>query len=291
MQNWYQHTLEAMQLNGLAPRSAKTYMREIRKLSRHYHDADPEALSEEQVREYILHRRNIDCLSESSMRILHRGVRFFYADMLLRHWPTLELLRAGRERRLPEVLSREEVHRIIACTPRLHNQVYFFTVYSCGLRLSEALELTVNDIKRDRMAVHVRGAKGNKDRYVPLPDRTYKALRMYWATHRNPELIFPARGRDDKTAPRATSPMSIQTVQGAFRRARIRAGLPLSRKATIHTLRHSYATHLLESGVHIRAVQRYLGHSHLEATMVYLHLTKRGQEDAFERINDVMGGL
>ena len=288
---WYSLISETMQLNGLAPRSAKTYIREIVKLSKHFENENPMNLNEGQVREFILHRRNVDQLSEASMRILHRGIKFLYCDMMQREWDTLRVLRAGQAKILPEILSAEEIHRIIANMVTFHNQVFCFTVYSCGLRLSEALNLTIHDIKQDRKAIHVRAGKGRKDRYVPLPDRTYRALRKYWAIHKNPTLIFPAHGQSNKLAPISKSPMSIQSVQGAFRKARLKAGIQLPRRPTIHTLRHSYATHLLENGVHIRLVQQYLGHSHLEATMRYLHVTRKGADDALDKINSLMGGL
>ncbi len=291
MDNWYERTQEFLKLKGYSPKTVDSYSRHIRKLGEHYGGADPEALSEEQVRDYILHRREVDCLSESSMRNLHAGVRFFYRDILLKGWHLLNILRAGHERHLPEVFTEEEVHRVIASTRTLHSQVYFFTVYSCGLRLSEGLNLTVNDIKRDGMLLYVRNGKGRKDRTVPLPERTYRALRMYWKTHRNPELLFPALGRDGKMGPRATAPMAMVSVQGAFRRAKHAAGFPFSRKVSIRTLRHSYATHLLEHGVHIRAVQQFLGHAQLETTMIYLHVTRRGQEDSAAKINQLMEGL
>ena len=149
--------------------------------------------------------------------------------------------------------------------------------------------LQVSDIDGVRRFIHVHRGKGAKDRYVPLPDTTYSLLREYWKTHRNPKLIFPALGRGHNLGPKAVTPMAIDSVQGAFREAKIRAGI--RKRASIHTLRHSYATHLLEAGVNIRAIQRYLGHSQLETTMVYLHLTDRGQEDSFNLINQVMKGV
>ena len=130
----------------------------------------------------------------------------------------------------------------------------------------------------------------SKDRYVPLPDTTYALLRRYWVTHRNPNLIFPALGRGHNLGPTSLTPMAIDSVQGAFRQAKVIAGIK-KRRVSIHTLRHSYATHLLEAGVNIRAIQRYLGHGQLETTMVYLHLTSKGQEDAYGIINEVMKGL
>jgi integrase/recombinase XerD len=159
-----------------------------------------------------------------------------------------------------------------------------------GLRLHEALYLQVSDIDGQRLLVHVHRGKGAKDRYVPLPEDTLESLRAYWKTHRNPTWLFPATGRDQKLAPSAMYPMSRASVQGAFRKAKQRAGITKLGLA-IHSLRHSYATHLLEAGVNLRLIQLYLGHTRLETTMVYLHLTHKGHEDAYARINSLMQGL
>jgi site-specific recombinase XerD len=153
------------------------------------------------------------------------------------------------------------------------------TVYSLGLRLHEALFLQVSDIDGQRLQVHIHRGKGAKDRYVPLPAETLALLRTYWKTHRHPPWLLPATGRNHQQSPTATTPMSRSSVQGAFRTAKYRAGLTKTGGA-IHTLRHSYATHLLEAGVNPRLIQRYLGHTQLETTMIYLHLTHKGQEEA-----------
>jgi integrase len=171
-----------------------------------------------------------------------------------------------------------------------HNRAFLCTVYACGLRLQEALYLEVADIDSDRMMIHVHRGKGAKDRLVPLPRRTLETLRAHWKTHRNPRFIFPAQGRDGRSGPSASSPMAIASVQGAMRGAKARAGIT-KRGVSIHTLRHAYATHLLEAGVNLRVIQRHMGHSSLETTMVYLHLTHTGQEQAYALIDALMGDL
>lgn len=168
-----------------------------------------------------------------------------------------------------------------------HNYAYLMTVYSCGLRLQEGLYLEVSDIDGQRKMIHVHRGKGAKDRYVPLPESTYALLRRYWLTHRNPRLIFPAVGRGGQDGPTSQVPMSIEGVQGALRKARFAASIK-KKGVSVHTLRHSYATHLLEAGVNLRVIQKNLGHSSIETTMVYLHLTNKGMEDAYQIINSVM---
>ena len=138
--------------------------------------------------------------------------------------------------------------------------------------------------------IPVHRGTGAKDRDIPLPDDTLDLLRTSWKTHRNSTWLFPATGRDHKHRASATSPMPRSSVQGAFRQAKQRAGIR-TRDVGPHTLRHSYATHLLEAGVNLRAMQRYMGHAHLETTMISLHLTHKGQADAIERIHEVMRGL
>lgn len=175
------------------------------------------------------------------------------------------------------------------CAPP-HNYAFLSTVYACGLRLQEAQHLEVADIDSHKMMLHIHRGKGAKDRLVPLPKATLSLLRKHWCAHRNPRLVFPARGRGGNDARSAQNPMAKSSVQGAFRRARFAANIP-KRDASVHSLRHSYATHLLEAGVNIRTIQRYMGHASLETTMVYLHMTQTGHENAANLINRVMEGL
>ncbi len=207
-----------------------------------------------------------------------------------KQWPVFEYLKAQKVKRLPFVLNRDEVLQILQQVHTFHNYVFLTTVYTCGLRLQEALYLQTSDIDSKRMMIHVHRFKGAKDRYIPLPEETLTLLRKYWVTHRNALLIFPALGRGHQNASKSKTPIAIDSVQGTFRNAKSKAGIN-KRRVTIHTLRHSYATHLLEEGVNIRVIQRYLGHTMLETTMVYLHLTQKGQEDAYTIINQTMKGF
>jgi len=284
-----QQMITALQLSGKGERTQQAYVREVRLLAQFY-GKSPDMISEKALQAYFLHRKNVDGLAPASMRICYSGIRFFYQHVLQRDWHTLTLMRAQTARRLPAVLSIEEVRRLLTSATPFHNQVYFTTVYSLGLRLHAALSLQVSDIDGQRLQVHVHRGKGAKDRYVPLPEETLALLRTYWKTHRNTTWLFPATGRDHKHSSAAAYPMSRTSVQGAFRTAKQRASITKTGVA-IHTLRHSYATHLLEAGVNPRLIQRYLGHTQLETTMMYLHLTHKGHEDAYERLNALMHGL
>jgi len=289
MTDWYQKSMNALALNGKAGRTQEAYSRALRMLCEFYGKV-PEEISEAELEAYFLHRRNVDHWSANTLRICYCGIRFYFVKVLQRDWNLFNFLRAKCESRLPAVLSREEVHAVLGCVRTPHNRAYLTTVYACGLRLQEALYLEVSDIDADRMMVHVHRGKGAKDRFVPLPKKTLDILRTHWRSHRHSRLLFPAYGRDSRSAASATQPMAISSVQGAFRSAKEQAGIT-KKAVSVHTLRHAYATHLLEAGVNLRVIQQYLGHTSLETTMVYLHLTTKGQEDALARINTLMEDL
>ena len=289
MNDWYQRMVDTLQLNGKGERTQQAYTRSVRMLSRFY-EKTPDLVSEQELQDYFLQRKNVNHWSPKTMRICYCGIRFFYVNVLERNWHILSILRAQNERRLPAVLSVDEARSLLAHIKTFHNYAYLSTVYSCGLRLHEGLHLEVSDIDSSRMMIHVHRGKGAKDRYVPLPQSTLKLLRRYWLTHRHPCLLFPALGRSGTGAKQAQTPMAKSSVQGAFRRAKFDAAIR-KKGVAIHTLRHSYATHLLEAGVNLRVIQRYMGHAQLETTMLYLHLTQKGQEDAYQLINHVMEGF
>ena len=289
MNDWYQRMVDTLQLNGKGERTQQAYTRSVRMLSQFY-EKTPDLVSEQELQDYFLQRKNVNHWSPKTMRICYCGIRFFYVNVLERNWHILSILRAQNERRLPAVLSVDEARSLLAHIKTFHNYAYLSTVYSCGLRLHEGLHLEVSDIDSSRMMIHVHRGKGAKDRYVPLPQSTLKLLRRYWLTHRHPCLLFPALGRSGTGAKQAQTPMAKSSVQGAFRRAKFDAAIR-KKGVAIHTLRHSYATHLLEAGVNLRVIQRYMGHAQLETTMLYLHLTQKGQEDACQLINQVMEGL
>jgi integrase/recombinase XerD len=286
---WHQQMIKGLQVNGKGERTQEAYTRTMRQLVEFY-DKTPDLMTEDELYSYFIHRKNVTGWSPATMRICYSGIKFFFLHVLQRDWHLLDIIRAQAEKRLPAVLTKDEVRSILSHVRTLHNYAYLATVYSCGLRLQEGLHLEVSDIDGGRKMIHVHRGKGAKDRYVPLPESTYQLLRRHWLIHRNPRLIFPAIGRGGQNGPTSQIPMSIEAVQGAFRKAKIAAGIK-KKAVSVHTLRHSYATHLLEAGVNLRVIQRNLGHARLETTMVYLHLTNKGQEDAYRIINSEMEGL
>jgi integrase/recombinase XerD len=279
-----QRMFEDLVLAGLAPSTYDGYVRGIRGLTAHY-ELSPDRLTEEQVRDYFLHLKNDRDFAPGTLSVAFSGIKFFYAHTVPRDWKTLTLVRVPKPRTLPDVLTIEEVRKLIDVVRRPDLKTYFWTVYSLGLRRGEGLRLQVGDIDSQRMLVHVRLGKGSKDRYVPLPQRTLAVLRRHWLTHRDPLWLFPARRRQHSGGA-ATGPMGAEIVQQAMRS--VVEQLNFKKTVTTHTLRHSYATHLLEAGVNLRLIQHYLGHSSLRTTMVYLHVTSLGQQRARTLIEGVM---
>lgn len=289
MTEYFDQSMRALQLAGMSERTQECYTRAVRMLVDSCRKT-PDRISERELEDYFLHRRNVDKWSAATLRIAHAGIKFFFVNVLKRDWHIFTYLSAKREQRLPCILSKEEVFRILNHVTTFHNSVFLSTVYACGLRISEALNIQVSDIDSHRMMIHIHSGKGAKDRYVPLPHETLQLLRRYWVTHRNPVWIFPARGRGGNEGPTSLTHMALDSAQGAFRKAKFAAGIK-KRRVSVHTLRHCYATHLLEAGVNPRIIQRYMGHGQLETTMVYFHLTQKGTEDAYQLINTVMTGF
>jgi len=280
--------IECLQLRGLSARTQEMYVRTVRQLAEHYHKS-PDVITEEELRQYFLYLKHVKQYSRSASTIALCGITCFFEHTLHRDWTTLRFVRAPREKKLPVVLSFEEVRGLLGCVRLPRYRVCLSTIYSCGLRLQEGTPLQVRDIDSSRMLIHVRHGKGGKARSVPLPHRTLERLRHYWVTHRHPVLIFPAPGRGGTGLSTATAPMPRSSVQGAFRAALQDSGIP--KPASVPTLRHSWATHLLEAGVNLRLIQAYLGHSSPTTTSVYTHLTARAEHLGAEAINRLMEDL
>ena len=276
--------IELVKLRSLAPSTQVEYLRYVRKLGSRL-QCDPATLDEPQVRAYLLRLKQEHSYSSSSMRSAVAALSAFYNLHLDRGWALFSLVRTRDPQRLPVVLSRVQVAALINAVRTDRFAMILRVIYACGLRVSEALRLEVRDIRRDGPSIHVREAKGNKERLVPLPNGTYRALQLFWKTHRHPRFLFPSVGRGWKENPnlaerlgKAEHPIRVGAVQTCVRNARAVAGL--SEEVCVHTLRHSYATHLLEEGVSIRLISAFLGHSSLETTLIYTHLTAVNEASA-----------
>jgi integrase/recombinase XerD len=288
-----QRMIEDMQLRGLSAKTQDSYLRAVRQLAEHYHKS-PDLITEEELRLYFLYLKNDKQISRSGFTIALCGCKFFYERTLHREWAVLDLPRRTREKKLPTVLSVAEVRQILAGLRRPYYRVCLTTIYLCGLRLREGVRLQVTAIDSERRMLrctqrHIRHGKGDKDRYVPLPVGTLKLLREHWSTHRHPVLLFPAPSRAGRSISSATQPRDESGVQRAFKAALQESGVP--KDASVHTLRHSYATHLLEAGVNLRLIQAYLGHSSPKTTALYTHLTREADALATDAINRVMQPL
>lgn len=283
-----QRMLEDLQLRGLSARTQECYTRAVRQLAEYYQKS-PDQISEEELRDYFLHLKQVKKYSRSACTIALCGIKFFYEHTVHRDWPTIELVRPPQEHKLPVILSLEEVRRVLGLVRLQRHRVCLSTIYSCGLRLQEGIGLRVADIDSARALVHVHLGKGAKDRYVPLPQRTLELLRAHWRTHRNPEWLFPAPGRAGNGESSATAPMNCGGVQDAFKLALAQANI--HKRASVHTLRHAYATHLLERGIDLRHIQEYLGHNTPSTTSIYTHLTDKANSLAAQSINALMQDL
>jgi integrase/recombinase XerD len=284
-----QRMLEDMQLRGLSARTQGAYVVAVRQLAEHFHTS-PDRLSEEQLRQYFLYLANEKRVARATATIALCGIRFFFEHTLSRPWTTLRFVRPAPEKKLPVVLSRDEVRDILHAVRMPVYRVCLTTIYACGLRLLEGAHLQVPEIDSARMVVLIHG-KGKQDRYVPLPAPILPRLREYWLTHQSPLWLFPAPTRHGLASSLAhqSGPVTRSSLQSAFRRALRQSGI--AKRAHVHTLRHSYATHLLEAGVNLRIIQESLGHRSARTTQIYTHLTQEVQATLTDPLTHLMHGL
>ena len=279
---------EDLQLKGLSAKTIKMYSRAVKQLTNHYHKS-PEKISDEELRQYFLYNKNERRWSRVASTISLCGIKYFYTLTLKRKWTSLKFIRPEKEKKLPVILSSDEVRAILNQVHFPHHRACLKVIYSLGLRIGEGTSLKISDIDSDRMFVHIHQSKGNKDRYIPLPERTLDILRAFYKMHRNPIWIFPAPGRGGQKMSSNNIPIPIASIQIAFGEAKKAAGI--HKKVSVRHLRHSYATHLLEAGVPLRYVQQYLGHDDPKTTMIYTRLIKQDLAEPTRILNEVMQNL
>jgi len=259
----------------------KEYVRNVRKLAEHF-QCDPATLSENQLREYFLFLRQHKQYKHSAMKAAKFSLRCFFQDCLKRtEWTVFAEVRIAEPEVLPVVLSRAEVQALLGAVREPRFAAALRLMYHCGLRVGETVSIQVRDLhgRENPPRLHIRNGKGGKDRYVPIAPALVADLRQWWRRHQNPTFLFPSPGRGwaDRTLSlsqsmaQSTAPMSVSSVQMAYRLARAASGVNTA--STTHSLRHSYATHLLEEGVSLRQISQYLGHESLDTTVIYTHLT------------------
>lgn len=283
---------EDMQLRGFAPRTQASYLDAVTGLARFCGRAPEalDALTEAELRAFFLHLVAERHVSRSTLTVYRAGLRFLVETTLARSWPVLDLVRPAKRRALPVVLAPAEVRLLLGAVRDPRSRMCLTTIYSCGLRLSEGLALRTRDVDSARMLVRVERGKGGQDRYVPLPERTLALLRAYWRTYwrpawgpRTPAVpwLFPTRD--------GAGPLGPSSLQRTFTAVVRTSGL--AKPASIHTLRHSYATHLLEQGVHLRVIQELLGHRSPQTTAIYTHITPTVTSALHLTVNALMATL
>jgi integrase/recombinase XerD len=280
MTTFRRRMLEDLQLRGLAPRTQQCYVEAVKHLTQYYRRA-PDQISEDELRRYFLFLINEKQVAESTFRIHLYGIRFFYERTLKRPWPVFDLVRPRHPQKLPVVWSLREVRSLLALVANPTARMCLQLIYACGLRLREGTQLQVSDIDAQRMLVRVRQGKGGKDRFVPLAPRVLELLRAYWQRQRPRPWLFPARHQQ--------TPLPATTLQKTFKLVVRQSGIP--KDASIHTLRHSYATHLLERGVSLRVIQELLGHQSPRTTARYTHLTPPTLDVVHATITTLMADL
>lgn len=255
--------IHELELHRKSPRTVEAYVTAVAQLARHY-GRSPDRISLEQVREFLHHLIAERKLAFSSCNQKLAGIRFFYRHVLGQEKFDLRVP-AKRSGKLPEPLGRREIAHLLKVPGNAKHRVLLMTCYATGLRVSELVHLRPEDVHSERMLIHVRQGKGRKDRYTLLSPRLLEELRDYWRAYRPQEWLFFGRAR--------TGPLPVATAQKIYYAAKRRAGI--QRGHGIHTLRHSFATHLMEAGVDLPTVQRLLGHTSLATTAKYLHVTSK----------------
>ena len=252
-----------MQLRGFSPKTQYKYLAHLRQFEDFFHHP-AEDLGQEELRNflhYLIQEKNV---SRSYANGVYSGLKFFFETTLHRNWDMTQIPRVKKAQKLPVVLSREEIKKLFAVTTNLKFKSMFMVAYSAGLRLNEITHLKVSDVDSGQMQILVREGKGKIDRYSLLSEVLLKMLREYWKQYRPTLWLFPGKI--------AGQPMSNRAFQDAFQKARKKAGI--NERASIHSLRHSFATHLLENGTDIVRIQHLMGHTRIGTTTLYLHLAK-----------------
>ena len=260
-----QKMIRAMQLREFSPRTQEAYVAAVTGLAK-YCNKSPDKIVQEEVENYLLHLRQDLKRSSSTCNVVISGLRFFYEHTIKDESVKLRLPPRKKTKRLPEVLSREEVNRVITSLANIKHRVILMTAYSAGLRVSELVKLRQEHIDSSRMVIRVDQGKGKKDRYTILSQRLLKELRIYYKAYRPENWLFPAKN--------LTQHISISSAQRIYYKAKKKAGI--TKTKGIHTLRHCFASHLLEAGYDVRRIQILMGHKSLSTTMAYLHVSRQG---------------
>jgi len=281
--SYYTKHCKYLRLQGLQPKTIDAYSRAIRRIGA-YFDGKLEDLSLDQLLNYF--HDLLDTHSWSAVKLDLYGLRFFYTHVLNKTWVDIPLIKPPKTTRIPDILTIDQANQLFRQTNKLSYRVFFFTLYSLGLRLGEGIRIQTGDIDSARMKVHIRNAKGNKDRLVILPEKTILTFKKFWWIHKHPKFLFPGRKRGLSNAHLVDRPLDRGGIQAAMKAVVKQMGI--KKKITSHSLRHSFATHLLEAGVDLLVIQKILGHVSLLTTAKYAHLTDKNHHDSNQKINALM---
>jgi len=274
--------IEDLQLAGYSNRTVECYASVVVRLSSHF-KRSPDKISDEELRQFFLYLKNERKVSDSSFKQYATGIKFFFERTLDRQWDLFDLARPDKSRRLPFCISHEEVKVLLGLVRSYECRIALKTIYACGLRLSEATNLRVKNIDGQRRMLQVVQGKGKKDRNLPIPSRLLEHLREYWKQDRPKDYLFvSSRNRN--------LPMGGNRLQKVFKKV-VRESGSVHQQATIHTLRHSYATRLLENGINIKQLKELLGHSSISTTLRYTHITAVAEQNVRETLDHLMSDL
>lgn len=280
--------IQDLQLAGYSPRTVEAYSYHVKKFLDHF-NKHPKRISEHEIKEYFLYLKYKKKLSGSASAQAISGIKFMFQKTLDTDFKVFGIVKNPRGKKLPVILTRQETARLLNSIRILRHRACLTTIYTCGLRLHEGTHLAPADIDSKRMMVHVKAGKGRKDRLVPLPKATLLLLRKFYKTHRNKDFLFPAPGRGGCGEAAAVKALPDSSVQTVLKKARLEANI--IKNVSVHNLRHSYATHLLEAGIDIRIIQKYLGHDSISSTMIYTHLTPIISENVQQKVDKLMSEL
>jgi len=253
-----------MNLRGYSPKTVEAYLRYVLKLANFYQKSF-EQLETEEIQKYLHHLIVNKDFSNSYIHANYSAIKFLYERILKKNWNRELLPRLKKEKKLPVMLAKSEIKKIFSAVTNVKHKAIFMTIYSSGLRISEVCTLKIKDIDSKNMQIRVRQGKGKRDRYTILSETNLKILREYWKKYRPKSWLFPGQPSDTSLGPRA--------VQIAFKNTLEKANI--TKAATVHTLRHCFATHLLEAGNDLLYIQKLLGHTSPKTTAIYIHLTRK----------------
>jgi site-specific recombinase XerD len=274
---------QEMRLKGYSHETMKAYRSCIRAFVRYLQPKHPREASDADIREFLLHLVDNEDYAQSTVNQVINALRYLYVELYQRPMALGDIPRPRKEQKLPDILSMEDLRRLFDATKNLKHKALLMVAYGGGLRVSEVVRLRIEDIDSERNMIHIRRAKRKKDRYTLLGDAALAILRAYWKEYHPREWLFEGQDRKDG---KPVSHLSKRSAEAIFEAAKTKAGI--AKHVTFHSLRHSFATHLLEAGVDLRYIQELLGHESSKTTEIYTHVSQKKVEQIKSPLDEVM---